>query len=65
MEDPRRYGITNVTDKCAGRLTDGEDPTPCADPDGHFYFHPGHPSAAVHRIVAREMERELARSFPR
>ncbi len=65
IEDPARYGIRNVSEKCAGRATDGEDPTPCTDPDAHFYFHPGHPSTAVHRIVAREMERELARSFPR
>jgi phospholipase/lecithinase/hemolysin len=64
IENPGRYGITNVTDKCAGRATDGEDPMPCADPDAHFYFHPGHPSTAVHRIVAREMERELAILFP-
>jgi cholinesterase len=64
MEDPARYAITNVSDRCAGRAMDGDDPTPCADPDAHFYFHPGHPSTAVHRIVAREMERELAEAFP-
>lgn len=31
---------------------------------GSFYFHDGHPSTAVHRIVAREMEREIEKAFP-
>jgi len=64
MEDPARYAITNVSDPCAGRALDGEDPTPCTNPDAHFYFHAGHPSTAVHRVVAREMQRELAEAFP-
>jgi cholinesterase len=63
-EDPAPYGITNASDRCAGRALYGEDPTPCADPDAHFYFHGGHPSTAVHRIVGREMEREIAELFP-
>jgi cholinesterase len=63
-ENPGRYGITNATDRCAGREMYGEDPTPCPDPDAHFYFHSGHPSTAVHRLVAQEMERELGAAFP-
>ncbi len=63
-ENPAAYGITNATERCAGRLLYGEDPTPCPDPDAHFYFHGGHPSTAVHRIVGREMAREIAEVFP-
>jgi cholinesterase len=63
IENPAAFGITNVSDPCALRATDGEDATPCRDPDAHFYFHGGHPSTAVHRIVAHEMERELAGVF--
>jgi phospholipase/lecithinase/hemolysin len=59
MENPARYGILNTTNQCAGRAIFGEDPTPCSAPDTHFYFHDSHPSAAVHRIVAAELEREI------
>jgi phospholipase/lecithinase/hemolysin len=64
MESPAQYGIANVTDRCAGRALFGEDATPCASPDSYFYFHQGHPSTAVHKIVARELEREFANAFP-
>jgi phospholipase/lecithinase/hemolysin len=64
MEKPAKYGITNTTDQCAGRAIFGEDSTPCATPDAFFYFHSGHPSTAVHRIVARGLEREVAQLFP-
>ena len=60
---PSRYGITNTKDKCAGRTLFGEDPTPCATPDQFFYYHDGHPSTAVHRIVGREMAEEV-KTFP-
>jgi phospholipase/lecithinase/hemolysin len=63
-ENPAAYGITNASDRCAGRSLYGEDPTPCPDPDAHFYFHGGHPSTAVHRIVGRDMEGEVAKLFP-
>ena len=64
MERAAEYGITNTTDQCAGRAIFGEDSTPCATPDAFFYFHSGHPSTAVHRIVARGLEREVAQLFP-
>ncbi len=51
MRDPGRYGITNTTDKCAGRALFDEDATPCATPEAHYYYHSGHPSTAVHKIV--------------
>ncbi len=51
MTHPAKYGLTNTTDKCAGRVLHNEDPTPCADPDAHFFYHEGHPSTAVHKAV--------------
>jgi phospholipase/lecithinase/hemolysin len=64
MEKPSRYGIINVSDKCAGRSLFGEDPTPCKAPDTYFYFHDGHPSTAVQRIVAQDLEREIREALP-
>jgi phospholipase/lecithinase/hemolysin len=64
FKNPSKYGITNTTDRCAGRALFSEDPTPCQKPDSYFYYHEGHPSTAVHRIVAREMEREITSAFP-
>jgi cholinesterase len=64
MEAPSGYGIKNTTDRCAGRALFGEDPTPCSSPDTYFYFHDGHPSTAVQRIVASELRVELAQVFP-
>ncbi len=59
-----QYGISNDTDKCAGREVFGEDATPCASPDTYFYYHDGHPSTAVQKIVARKLEPEVANFFP-
>jgi cholinesterase len=59
IENPSQYGISNVSDKCAGRAVFGEDPTPCKTPDTYFYFHDGHPSIAVQKIVAIGLKREL------
>jgi cholinesterase len=64
MENPAQYGITNATDKCAGREVFGEDATPCASPDTYFYYHMGHPSTAVQKIVARKLKQEVANLFP-
>jgi len=64
MQNPAQFGITNVTDKCAGRALFGEDATPCATPDGYFFYHQGHPSTAVHKVVGRELARELEGAFP-
>jgi phospholipase/lecithinase/hemolysin len=64
MENPAQYGITNATDKCAGREVFGEDATLCASPDTYFYYHLGHPSTAVQKIVARKLEQEVANLFP-
>jgi phospholipase/lecithinase/hemolysin len=51
MRNPGRYGIENTTDRCAGRAIFNEDATPCAKPSASFFYHAGHPSTAVHRVV--------------
>jgi phospholipase/lecithinase/hemolysin len=61
---PAAYGITNVHDRCAGRATFGEDATPCATPDTYFFYHEGHPSTAVHRIVGHRLAGEIRAGFP-
>lgn len=64
LENPSKYGITNTSEKCAGREVMGEDPKQCISPDTHFYFHDGHPSTAVHRIVGRKLQEDIARVVP-
>lgn len=59
LENPSRYGLVNTTSQCAGRELFKEDPTPCAKPDAYFYFHSGHPSAAVNKIVGDKLYQEL------
>ena len=60
MQHPARYGIQNTKDKCAGRALFNEDATPCADPSTYFYYHEGHPSTAVHKVVGDNLYEELA-----
>lgn len=62
IANPARYGLTNIKEKCAGRALFGEDPTPCATPDAYYYFHEGHPSTAVHKVVGRELANEIKTS---
>jgi hypothetical protein len=64
VENPSRYGIVNTTAQCAGRELFKEDPTPCAKPDTYFYFHSGHPSAAVNKIVGDKLYQELSGHAP-
>lgn len=63
-ESPAKYGITNAPQKCVGRALFGEDVTPCASPDAYFFYHAGHPSTAVHKIVARKQMSEVVNAFP-
>jgi len=58
MEHPAKYGITDTTSACAGRALKYQDPTPCASPSTHFYFHEGHPSTVVHKAVGEMLCRE-------
>jgi phospholipase/lecithinase/hemolysin len=60
MRNPSKYGIENTKDACAGRAIFGEDPTPCAKPETYYYYHEGHPSTAVHKIVGDKMYAEIA-----
>jgi len=60
MEHPAAHGIANTTSACAGRAIFDQDPTPVADPATYFFYHEGHPSTAVHRIVGRKLFEEIA-----
>lgn len=65
LDNPSQYGLVNTMSRCAGRAVLKEDPTPCANPDTYFYFHSGHPSAAVNKIVGDKIYRELTGEMPR
>ena len=62
MRDPSRYGIENTTDKCAGRAIFDEDTTPCPKPLAFYYYHSGHPSTAVHKVVGDKLYEEIVKS---
>jgi len=64
MLEPAKYGITNTTDACAGRAIFDQDSTPRGDPETYYYYHGGHPSTAVHRIVGHELAREFREAVP-
>ena len=61
---PEKYGITDTTHPCAGRFIHHEDEIPCANPDAHFFYHEGHPSTAVHRLVGEMLYEEAVRQAP-
>jgi phospholipase/lecithinase/hemolysin len=61
MRNPAKYGIENTTGKCAGRAIFDEDTHPCAKPASYFYYHAGHPSTAVHKIVGDKLYEEVSR----
>lgn len=60
MEHPASYGIVNTTSACAGRAIFDQDPTPVGDPATYFFYHEGHPSTAVHRVVGKKVFEEVA-----
>ncbi len=60
MEHPSAYGIVNTTDACAGRAIFDQDATPVGDPATYYFYHEGHPSTAVHRIVGKKLFEEIA-----
>ena len=64
ITNPDKYGITDIKSPCAGRNIHHEDTTPCAAPDTHFFYHEGHPSAAVHRAVGDMLYTEAVASAP-
>ncbi len=61
MKAPEQYGIRNAKDACAGRAIFHQDAKECTTPDDHFYYHSGHPSTAVHKIVGQKLYEELVR----
>jgi cholinesterase len=65
MEHPAAYGITNTTDACAGRALFDQDPSPAGDPATFFFYHEGHPSTAVHRVVGGKLFEEIRTHQPR
>jgi phospholipase/lecithinase/hemolysin len=59
MEHPEQNGIANTTSACAGRAIFDQDATPVGDPATYFFYHEGHPSTAVHRIVGKMLFEEV------
>ncbi len=64
MQSPKKYGIYNTTDACAGRAIFQQDTTECHSPSDHFYYHAGHPSTAVHKIVGDKLYSEIVTGQP-
>jgi len=60
MQHPTVHGIVNTTSACAGRTIFDQDPTPLGDPATYFFYHEGHPSTAVHRVVGKRLFEEIA-----
>jgi cholinesterase len=65
MEHPAAYGIVNTTDACAGRAIFDQEATPAGDPATYFFYHEGHPSTAVHRVVGKKLFEEIGAHPPR
>ena len=61
---PAPYGFSDVTRACAGRAIFGQDATPIGDPATFYFYHAGHPSTAVHRIVGNKLFGEIAARRP-
>jgi phospholipase/lecithinase/hemolysin len=64
MDHAAAYGIVNTTVACAGREIFDQDPTPKGDPSSYFFYHEGHPSTAVHRIVGQKLFDEVSAERP-
>lgn len=64
MEHPAAYGISNTTAACAGRAIFDQESTPAGDPATYFFYHEGHPSTAVHRVVGKKLFDEIAARKP-
>ena len=57
---PAAHGIVNTMSACAGRAIFDQDPTPVGDRATYFFYHEGHSSTAVHRIVGTKPFEEIA-----
>ena len=63
MANAARHGITNTTDTGAGRAIFDEAP-PRGDPETYYFYHAGHPSTAVHRLVGERLLAEALTAAP-
>jgi cholinesterase len=61
MENPASYGITNTSSRCAGRVINYEDATPCQTPQTYYYYHKDHPSTAVHKLVGEMLYQDIVK----
>ena len=59
FEHPAQFGMTNMTDRWAGRALFHEDPKPCALLSTYHFFHDAHPSAATYRAMGLVLSQEL------
>jgi cholinesterase len=64
IDHPAAHGLVNTTSACAGRAIFDQDATPAGDPATYFFYHEGHPSTAVHRIVGKKLFEEIAARPP-
>ena len=64
MHSPRKFGIYNTTDACAGRAIFNQDTTECHSPNDHYFYHAEHPSTAVHKAVGDMLYREIVTGQP-
>ncbi|KAJ3769573.1 hypothetical protein FB446DRAFT_781078 [Lentinula raphanica] len=48
LDDPVKFGFTNITGFCT-----------CADPEGFFWYNSGHPTQAVHKVIAKALKSQL------
>jgi phospholipase/lecithinase/hemolysin len=62
MRNPSGYRIENTKDACAGRAIFDEGAAPCAKPSAYYYYHAGHPSTAVHKVVGERVYAEIINS---
>ena len=60
MDNPAAFGITDTRSRCAERNIPGPEPKGCDTPDQLFFYHEGHPSTAVQKIVGATLVEELA-----
>jgi cholinesterase len=59
MNQPIVFGIVDTKNACAGRAIFHQNATPCATPSAYYYYHQGHPSTAVHKIVGDMLYNEV------
>lgn len=64
IANPARYGLKDTTTECAQRSFSDRPEQACSTPDAHFFYHPDHPSTAVHRAVGDMLYQEATTKAP-